>query len=121
MAAIWSKPGELRHVVNIEAPSSPPSGTQSPSGAWSNQPWTIFAQGLRARIEPTGGSERSGAGAMIAQATHTVNLRYYPGIMAKMRVHFQGRFFDILNVNNIDERNRELELSCREGRSHGNK
>ncbi len=116
MATIWSKPGELRHVVNIETPSQ----KQSESGAFSNQPWTIVAQGLRARIAPTGGSERSGAGAMIAQATHTVNLRYYPGIVPKMRVHFQGRFFDILNVNNIDERNRELQLICREGRSHGN-
>jgi SPP1 family predicted phage head-tail adaptor len=117
MAVIWSKPGELRHIVNIESPSAQP---QSASGAWSNQPWTVFAAGLRARIEPTGGSEKYGAGAMIAQSTHIVNLRYYPGIVPKMRVNFQGRFFDILNVNNIDERNRELQLSCREGRSHGN-
>ena len=41
-------------------------------------------------------------------------IRYLSGIVPKMRVKYGSRIFDILSVINVSERNRELQLMCRE-------
>ena len=41
-------------------------------------------------------------------------MRYLSGIVPKMRVKVGSRIFDILSIINVDERNRELQLMCRE-------
>jgi SPP1 family predicted phage head-tail adaptor len=108
--------GKLRHVIAIESPTE----AKSISGAIVNAPWSVFAAGLRAEIEDLGGSEKFTGDNFTSLSTHKITIRYYPGITTKMRVNFKGRFFDILNGNNVENRNRELDLMCREGRSHGN-
>jgi len=108
--------GKLRHVISIEQPAE----TKSLSGGITNAPWSTFVAGLRAEIEDLGGSEKSTGDNFTALSTHKITIRYYPGITTKMRVNFKGRYFDILDGNNVENRNRELDLMCREGRSHGN-
>ncbi len=49
-----------------------------------------------------------------ADVTHRITLRYMSGITPKMRVNYNSRIFDILSVINVGERNRELQLMCRE-------
>ncbi|WP_139121850.1 phage head closure protein, partial [Piscirickettsia litoralis] len=63
---------------------------------------------------PDAGRELFSAHQFYSEITHTVTLRYTPGITPAMRVYFEGRYFEILSVINRDERNRELILACRE-------
>ena len=48
--------------------------------------------------------------------THLVSIAYTPGltVSAGMRVLFNGRYFTIQTVTNVQERNRVLQLSCTE-------
>ena len=49
-----------------------------------------------------------------ADVTHRIVLRFLSVIIPKMRVKFGSRVFDILSIINVNERNRELQLMCRE-------
>lgn len=107
-------PGVLRQKIVIEQPGS----TQGNTGGWKNA-WPVFAT-VRAQIEPQGGSEQLGAAAFEPESIQRITIRYLPGILPAMRINFNGRYFDILNINNLQERNRWMVIMAREGRSHGN-
>lgn len=102
------KIGKLRHRVTIEQVTE----AQDTDGSVI-ETWSAFAIG-QASIEPISGREYFAAQSTQADVTHRVSLRYLPGITPKMRVTFGSRVFDILSVINVDERNRELQLMCRE-------
>jgi SPP1 family predicted phage head-tail adaptor len=109
------EPGELRHSITIEQITP----TQGQSGGFVNA-WSTWAAGVRAKIEPLGGSEMLGGASFHPEATHRVTMRYRAGLTADMRISYNGRYFDILNINNVLERNRFYVITAREGRSHGN-
>lgn len=46
--------------------------------------------------------------------THKITIRYQPIITTENWILFDGRFFRIRGVKNIDEKNRWLELACME-------
>jgi SPP1 family predicted phage head-tail adaptor len=102
------KIGKLRHRITIEESTE----TQDADGSVTEN-WSAFAA-AQGSIEPISGREYFSAQTTRADLTHRVNLRYVAGIMPKMRVRFGSRIFDILSVINVDERNRELQLMCRE-------
>jgi len=106
-------PGALRHKLVIEQPGS----SQGASGAAINA-WATFAT-VRAKVEPLGGTETLGAGAFNPEASHRITIRYLSGLTPDMRINWNGRYFDIANVNNVLERGRWMVISAREGRSHG--
>jgi SPP1 family predicted phage head-tail adaptor len=119
------KAGTLRQVIDIESPTE----SRSPSGAIAGPPWNNFAT-VRAEIKTVEGREAFAGDEFLAQATHTVTIRYLAGVTQKMRINFKtqsqrdlgqdGRLFDILAMNDIDERHREIDLTCREAvRGHG--
>lgn len=93
----------------IEARSAGQDSVGGQSLSWSRviETW--------ASIEPLSGRQLFAAQAVQNETTHRVVLRYIAGIAPPMRVNFGGRLFDILAVRNVEERNRSLELDCREG------
>lgn len=121
------KAGAYRQIFDIEQPAE----TKQPSGAVTNPPWLPFLTGARGSITTIQGREVFAGDEFLSQATHVIEMRYYPGIVAKMRINFKtntqryqagavGRLFDILLVNDINEKHRKLELTCREStRGHG--
>jgi len=44
------------------------------------------------------------------QATHRFNIRYRPDITSETRIRWRGNNYDILDIDNHEERNMELEL-----------
>lgn len=46
--------------------------------------------------------------------THRISCRYSPLISATGRFAYQNRTFDIFSVNNVENRNRELEILANE-------
>jgi len=100
--------GKLRNTIAIEQVAE----TQDADGSVIES-WSTFAS-AQASIEPISGREYFAAQTTQADVTHRISLRYLAGVMPKMRVKYGSRIFDILSVININERNRELQLMCRE-------
>jgi SPP1 family predicted phage head-tail adaptor len=73
-----------------------------------------------ARVKNLSGREAVNAKQIKADTTHLVEMRYIgtlfstPGLLPSMRLLFNSRVFNILWVNNVDERNREYQLLCQE-------
>lgn len=75
--------------------------------------WGTFATWW-ASVEPLNGREYVEAGKVNAEVTTRIKGRYISGVLPAMRAMFGTRVFSIVSVININERNRELELMCRE-------
>lgn len=101
--------GKLRHEIDLEQYSETQDGTGDPVKGW-----TAFASGVWASIDPLTGREAFAAAQVLASVTHRVRLRYVAGVNSKMRVKYGSRYFRILEVKDLEERNRELELLCEE-------
>jgi SPP1 family predicted phage head-tail adaptor len=106
--------GSLRHRVTLQRPS----GTRD-SSLERTTTWTDVAT-VSASIEPLAGREAFLAAQRQASTTHLVTLRH-SSILAAMdaswRVVFGDRVFTLdAPPKNVDERGRELQLLCTEGK-----
>ena len=102
---------QLRHAISIQQ-----SGTTADSYGQTVSSWTDVATSIRAFVDPTGGNEFYAAQKVSAEATANIWLRYNsaPSARSTMRAIFGSRTFDILNVMNIQEKNRWIRLVCKE-------
>lgn len=80
--------------------------------------WTDVAT-VWANIKPSSGRELIAAGAINAEVTHTIVIRYRPGITAAMRALYGSRIFDIAAVIEPETAHVSLELLCNEGINQG--
>lgn len=103
--------GPLRHRVKIQQRTESPSAT---TGALTPTWADITDPDMWAAIEPLKGREYHEARARNSEVDTRIRTRHRTGINAKMRVAFGSRTFDIQSVINVDERNRELHLMCKE-------
>ena len=103
--------GSLRHQVILQAPSE----SQDTFG---EQVITYPSDTLTAwgKIEPLTGRELERAKAMQAESTHKITLRYDGDVAVtpKYRAKFGSRFFDILQLIDMEERNIVWEALCKE-------
>lgn len=106
--------GELRRRVTIQQRVT----TQDTFGGQS-QTWTDFAANVPAAIDPLSGRELMTAQATQSEVSHRITIRYLPGVTAAMRIVYQGRYFNISAVMNIEERNREMQILASEGLNNG--
>jgi|DEB0MinimDraft_4_1074332.scaffolds.fasta_scaffold00561_8 SPP1 family predicted phage head-tail adaptor len=102
--------GRLRHVVTIE------KKTESADTGYGEKSivWAKFAK-IRANLRPISGKEL-----FISQQHHTeskmiADIRYMPGITNEMRLVYGGLHYNIVEVRNIDQRNRHIKLFLSEG------
>ena len=100
--------GALRHSITIQQTDE----TRSATGSVTNT-WSTFAK-VRAEVRPTTGIEQVAGDQVVADVTHQVRIRWYDGVTPKMRVLFGRRVLEIIHVINLFERDREMNLLCRE-------
>ena len=100
---------DLRHSIKIET-----FIRTRQAGGGGTRAWSTFVS-ARACIEPMRGRELLHAMQLQDSVTHKITMRYRSGVIAKMRVKFGTRIFNIRAVINIDERNKWSELMCEEG------
>jgi len=100
--------GTLRHKVEIQALTV----TEDAIGNQVEE-WTKVAD-VWAAVEPLQGDEKLAAAYIQAETTHKVTIRYLAGITPANRLLFDGRTLEIESVRNLEERNRELVLMCKE-------
>lgn len=79
--------------------------------SWSN---VVGLTALWCSVKTTGGAEFYAAQKINAETSMLFKLRYIPGITNLMRVVYNSKNYEIINVNNVDEANEFLLLSCKE-------
>lgn len=105
--------GKLRKRIEIQRRSTTQDGYGQPLTTWTTEITT------QADFEPLNGRELVAAQAVQSEVTHTVTIRYRPGITPAMRISYAGRFFNIHAVLDEAERRRMLTLLCSEGLNDG--
>ena len=109
--------GKLRHRITFQTRST----SQDAYGELVPV-WTDFTT-VWASIAPISGRELLAAQATQNESRFTITTRFFPWFdtvtAPAMRIVFGTRIFNILDADNIDERNRELRFSCSEGLSQG--
>jgi SPP1 family predicted phage head-tail adaptor len=105
-----TQPGERRHLVNIQDQlvGSPPTldAAGSPESTW-----TTFIS-TWAKINPNRARDVIQSGQTTTQTFLVLNIRYRAGILANMRVQWTNGTYVIQGIENIEERNQELNLIC---------
>jgi SPP1 family predicted phage head-tail adaptor len=101
--------GKLRHRLTIQQPD------QSEGSAGEMLPrYSTFAT-VWGSIEPLSGSEGIYGKQEGSESTHKIRIRYHAGITSDFRVLWNGRYFNLTEPpRNPEERNREMELICKE-------
>lgn len=105
-------PGELRHLIQIQSPSTTRDGAGQPIAAWD----VVSTQ--HAKIENTNSrtfKESFSNNALASQSTDCITIRWPgPSIDLKpgMRVIFGDNAFLVQAVDNVLRRNRKVVLAC---------
>ena len=100
--------GQLRHPVTIQETSNTGDAYGSNEKVW------VDFQKMRAAIWPQKSKEVVVGGKITAINNQTIRIRYIPGVTTAMRVKLGSRVFEILGIKNFEERNRFLDMTCRE-------
>jgi len=105
------EPGALkkRLLIEVDVGTSTDNAGQHIEN-W--QPWTGVPEGkIWAGIRGVSGREYERASQMQVYATHTITLRWVPGLTAvKMRGKLGSRIFEFGWVNNVEEANVKAEI-----------
>lgn len=98
--------GKLRHVGDIQHFVQTGVGDRGqPLGDW-----RLLTASVPLTVEPLSGKAGEVARQLVAQATHTIKMRYHAGVQPLMRVVVQGRYFNVGWVDEGDFRRYSLEL-----------
>lgn len=72
-----------------------------------------------ASVEPTRGREYQEAQRIRPELAYKITTRYHKEVTPDMFIKFKGRFFDIVSIINVKERNEMLEIICTERAAEG--
>jgi len=88
--------------------------TKSGSPGWGTDgEWSTFCNCF-ANVSFSTGNESDTEDQQQSKNTGTIRIRYTPGIKPKMRISYSDRYFEILSVVDVNERNREMILTISE-------
>lgn len=116
-----TRAGTLRHRISIEQRTE----TQSMTAGDQSQGWVPFIRADWARITPTSGRELISAGAVQNAGTFEIEMRWRPGVTAKMRVTFKDRTGTTRHLNilspprDTNERGEQMIFDAVEGLTDG--
>jgi SPP1 family predicted phage head-tail adaptor len=105
--------GELNRRVTIQSRAAGHDADGQASETWADV-LTCWAA-----IRPLGGRELLLAKSVQAESTHEVTMRYRTTVDASMRIVYEGRIFNITNLNDVDTRHQTLVAMCVEGINKG--
>ena len=110
-----NNPSRFRKRVQFQKLAS----YQTPEGHWVEGKWQTFANTF-AQIRTIRGNEFIQAGASLAEVTARINIRYRADILKEfdesdeLRIVLNNRKFEVVYINNLEEKNIELEFIVRE-------
>ena len=112
-----TNPGKYRHRVTIEhrvVDRDPEDGSAVLSD------WLTFLDNVPAEVLTGPGRELVAANAEQAETTARINMRWFPGLTAQMRILWDGRVFGIKSPPETDSTaRREWRVFCSDGLNDG--
>lgn len=100
--------GDYRDLVQVHATSIRPK-----RGAGAVKVFTPVAR-LPMKVETLGTNAHGFNDVNISQVpTHRFTARYRADLDAEKFLEFRGRYFEIIDIENLEERNLELAMKCR--------
>lgn len=104
-------PGKLNRKIDIQQNTPAKDSTGQSIESWAG---VTGKTSLWASVITTGGREFYAAQRLNVETSAVFKLRYKSGVTSLMRVKYSGRNFEIINVNDKDEKHEWLLLSCKE-------
>jgi SPP1 family predicted phage head-tail adaptor len=101
--------GKLRHRLSIFTPTESADGRGGFTRTWTDSDEKAWCS-----IEPMSSAETFFAGQVRAGLTHKITTRYTATITPDAQLRLGTRRFEVAGVRNVEERNRKLELVCKE-------
>lgn len=95
--------GRLRHRIEIQVASTADGSFSKSQSVNYSTVTTVWGE-----IRPLTGKEFVHGRANDAQVTHEVTIRYYSGLTPRHRLKFGTRIFNIVQLRDIEERNRMM-------------
>lgn len=110
-------PGKRNKRITIEAPTDGKGASGGMTRTWA----AVASMPVWAAVRHFGGNEQSAVkqGGEVAVARTEFDISYRAGITARMRVSCDGVVYNIRHVNNWQERNESLVLTCDAGANNG--
>ena len=107
---------ETNRRISIESPSQSKDASGGNVTAWGSLTGTIWAA-----VKNMSGNERrvTTHGGQVSEARTEFTIRYIAGITTKMRISYSGAYYNITHVNNFNEANRWLVITCDTGVNDG--
>lgn len=99
----------MRHKVSLLNPAKSQAGTGQEIRDYPAAEGTIWA-----RIEYLTGREAEIAQQISAESTHKITIRYNADVTPESRIQFGTRIFEIVAINNPEEKNEQQILTCKE-------
>lgn len=99
--------GDLTHQISLYKKSIAQDAELSSTETWAL--WrTIWAQPM-----PKTSKEYYKLSTMNSEITEVFKTRYIAGITAHQRIKFKGKYLEIIDTINVDEKNTELIITCK--------
>lgn len=100
--------GKLRNYVALQ------NYTESRTGSgFAQRTWSTYAS-VWAGVRTLSGGERLSSQQVGGTLTHEFSIRWRSGVHVDHRILWDGRYFDIKDVRNVDEANIEIRMLCSE-------
>lgn len=96
--------GDLRCPVSIEQPSVSRNSRGEDVKSWSEFAATFAA------FEPLRGVEKWEAQRVTGKEITRIKIRYVDGVLPTMRIVFGSEYYYIIEILNVDKRNREIKI-----------
>ena len=104
--------GSLRHPVTIQSATETRDAAGGVTKTWAD------VSDRWAEVKPISGREYLNADRVRADITHVIVIRNYSGLTSKHRIKFTDngstRYFNIESVRDMEERDRMMQLFCKE-------
>lgn len=102
--------GKMRHRITIQYRDTTADGGGGTSATWKQLGKTYWAY-----FRVKSAAERFQAQRNKEQKTYVATIRYRSDVTTAHRVKFGDRYFNIIEVKNLDERDEFMDLVCVEG------
>jgi len=100
--------GPLRHRITWQMPISTTNARGEKTKDWADY-CSVWAH-----IQPTSGRDFLDVHQTESETTATITQRYVPGMTADMRGKYGNRYYEIVHIINVEERNEMLQILVRE-------
>jgi len=100
--------GKYRHRIQLEKPTTIKNSSGEPIKTWQ------IVGNRWAGVNPMRSRERFAAQQVNEELTDKVFMRFDSKIDSTYRIIFRNRTLNIDSIINVEERNRELEIICKE-------